>query len=110
MKNNFFDDLLNEDSSYEEELTSLDFDKIKENLHQYNNEKLCDMIVCDRYFGFEKKISSICMEELAQRRLNGDNFPFEDYIENSFNDLPKLDLNIPDLRAVLNQAIAGRKI
>lgn len=106
MTEDFLNDFLNEDSS---ETINLNFDKIKENLAQYDNEKLCDMIVCDRYFGFEKKISSICMEELSKRRLAGDTFIFEDYIEKSFNELPTIDLSMPDLQTVLNQAI-GRKI
>jgi hypothetical protein len=49
------------------------------------------------------------MEELANRRVAGDTFDFETYIEKSFNELPKLDFAIPDLGDVLRQVI-GRKI
>jgi|SRR5271166_3415818 len=87
----------------------LDLEKIKATLPQYSSEKLCEMIVCDRYFGFGEKISPICMEELARRRIAGDTFEFESYIDQTYKELPVLDLNIPDIRSILNQAI-GRKI
>lgn len=66
------------------------------------------MIVCDRYFGFEQKISDVCMEELAKRRMAGDTFNFESYIDQAYNELPVLDFSMPDIRTVLQQAI-GRK-
>lgn len=83
-------------------------EKVKENLPTYTNEKLCEMIVCDRYFGFDKKISNICMEELSNRRLAGDTFEFEKYIDQVYNELPVLNFAMPDIRTVLQQAI-GRK-
>ena len=86
---------------------SLDMDKIKENIPSCSNEKLCEMIVCDRYFGFGQKIRVICMEELAKRRLAGDNFDFESYIDNAYKQLPILDFNM-DIRKVLKQAMTGK--
>lgn len=91
------------------EEVKLDIDKIKENVPQYSNEKLCEMIVCDRYFGFEHKISAICMEELAKRRANGDTFNFESYIDSFYNELPVLNFSTPDIRIVLQQAINAGK-
>jgi len=97
-----------DDADFEE--VKLDIEQIKANMPQYGNHKLCEMIVCDRYFGFEKKISTICMEELARRRGEGDTFAFEDYIEQISKEMPVLDLSSsPDIRAILNQAIS-RKI
>lgn len=92
-----------------EEFTELNFDEVKNNLPTYSSEKLCEIIVCDRYFGCYKKIAIMCMEELANRRLNGDDYAFEDYIQKSFNELPKLDFTIPDLGDVLRQVI-GRRV
>src|SRR5512135_1557484 len=108
MPNNEFDEFFDDDSPIED--VKLDFDKIRENLPTYSNEKLCEMIVTDRYLGFGKKLDTMCMEELAKRRIAGDTFNFEKYIEDAQKDLPILDFSaVPDLRKILNQAI-GRKI
>jgi hypothetical protein len=48
------------------------------------------------------------MEELAKRRMAGDTFNFESYIDQAYNELPVLDFSMPDIRTVLQQAI-GRK-
>lgn len=85
----------------------LDLDQVKANLPTYSNEKLCEMIVCDRYFGFGKRIDLMCMEELAKRRMAGDTFDFESYIDKQYKELPVLDLKTPDLREVLTQAMVA---
>lgn len=97
-----------DDDSEDLEDISLNLEMIKDKLPKYASKKLCDMIVCDRYFGCYKEMSIMCMEELAARRIAGDNFDFESYIDNSYKELPKLDFSIPDLGDVLRQAI-GRK-
>lgn len=107
MTNKELDEFLDESKPIED--VKLDFDKIKENLPQYSSEKLCEMIVCDRYFGFEKKIDSLCMEELARRRIAGDNFNFEAHIDKTMKELPVLDFSVvPDIRQLLKQAIDSR--
>lgn len=108
MINKEFEDLLGDDDDSVEEEVKLDIDVVKANVPQYNSEKLCEMIVCDRYFGFEQKISIICMEELAKRRVAGDVFHFESYIEQIQKEMPVLDLVNPDLRTMLHQAISGK--
>lgn len=102
MPNNELDDLLSDEPIEE---VKLDLDKVKENVPQYSNEKLCEMIVCDRYFGFDKKISSICMAELSKRRADGSIFNFESYIDQMYNELPVLDFSTPDIRNILKQAM-----
>lgn len=87
----------------------LDLDLVRTKVPTYTSEKLCEMIVCERYFGFHPDVSIMCMEELAKRRINGDNFPFEDYIEQAYAGLPKLQFDAPDLRAVLHNVI-GHKL
>lgn len=95
------------DDGEDVELVQLDLDQVKANLPTYSNEKLCEMIVCDRYFGFGKKIDIMCMEELAKRRIAGDTFNFESYIEKQYNELPVLDLKTPDLREILTNAMTA---
>lgn len=104
------DFFLDGDPEEEIEEIKLDFDGIKSNISNYPSQKLCEMIVCDRYFGFEQKISIMCMEELARRRLAGDPFNYEAHIAEISKEMPELDLSTtPDIRTVLNQAIS-RKI
>jgi hypothetical protein len=103
MKNNILDDFAS-DGPLEE--VKLDLEKVKANVPQFSSEKLAEMIVCDRYFGMGEKISPICMGELAKRRMAGDPFNFETYIEQAHKSLPVLNFTMPDLRTVLAQAIA----
>lgn len=88
-------------------------EKIKENLPKYSMEKLCELVVCDRYFGFDNAIQIICMEELARRREAGDTFDFETYIDKSFKELPVINLNATNIREMMTSVIAsatkGRK-
>ncbi len=108
MTNKELEEFFDDDSPIED--VKLDMNKVKENLPQYSNEKLCEMIVCDRMFGFQEAISSVCMEELAKRRVAGDTFNFEKYIEQVQSEMPVLDFSVmPDIRTVLHQAI-GRKL
>lgn len=101
-------DELNDDSPIEE--VNLDIELIKSKIPTYTSTKLCEMIVCDRYFGFNKEINVICMEELAKRRLSGDSFDFESFIEESLKDLPPLDFsNVLDIKSALNQAMSLSK-
>lgn len=88
---------------------SLDINVVKDKIPTYTSQKLAEMIVCDRYFGCYRAIAVLCMEELGQRRINGDTFPFESFIEKSLSELPKLDFAMPDLTTVLRQVV-GRKI
>jgi hypothetical protein len=106
MSNKEIDDLLADNEPIEE--VKLDLEQVKANLPKFKSEKLCEMIVCDRYFGFQEKISPICMQELAKRRLDGDTFDFESYIDATYKELPVLDFTIPDIRGILHQAM-GRK-
>ena len=91
--------------------TNMKFDSnfIKEKIPTYTSEKLCEIIVCDRYFGSFNAFAVSCMEELADRRIKGDQFEFEKYIESSLKDLPKLDFSIPDIGNVMRQ-FAGKMI
>lgn len=104
MTNEYTDSDLDE---LDEEFQKFDLETIKGNISKYSSNKLCEMIVCDRYFGCYNDLSVVCMEELSKRRINGDNFDFENYINNSLNELPALNLNFkfPDIRETLSQMI-----
>jgi len=104
MTNNF-DEL----DSPEMEYKHLDIEVVRKMVPTYSSQKLCEMIVCDRYFGCYREIAVMCMEELAQRRTNGDTFPFEKTIDESYKSLPELNLNNFNIRDILQQAIRNQK-
>ena len=92
-----------------DDLETLSFDEIKENLASFKTDKICQIIVCNKYFSFNKDLTVSCMEELASRRSAGDPFNYEEFIDSSFNELPVLNFALPDLRTMLAQVI-GKKI
>jgi hypothetical protein len=87
---------------------TLDLQKVKENVPNFTSEKLCEMVACDRYLGCFHEIAIICMEELGKRRANGDNFQFEDRIEEIQKPLPVLNFNTTDIKEILQRAINNR--
>lgn len=84
-------------------------DELKDKVLTGSSEALCEIIVCDRYFGSYNKLAIACMEELGRRRANGEVFDFESYIDNSLKDFPKLDFKIPNITDALKQIISMRK-
>jgi hypothetical protein len=99
-----------EDNEPYEEI-KLNIDLIKSKIPTHSSKKLCEMIVTGRYFGFNEDIDVYCMEELAKRRINGDLFEFESYIDEAYKELPTLDFSLAgfDIRQVLNQVIGNKK-
>jgi len=91
------------------EATELNVAEIINNLPQYDLIRLCDIIICDRYLGFNPELATACMEELGKRRLAGETFNFEEYIEREYKGLPKFEVTMPDLRTALDQVINGFK-
>lgn len=92
-------DLLNEDQLEEDDdLSDQDpFDLIPNQA----STKLADVIISYRYLGLFKDLSIKSMEELSRRRLSGDTFQFEKYIEDNLVTLPKLDMKVPNLDNIL---------
>lgn len=87
------------DDDYEE----LTPDEIKEKLPTFPSVKLADIVIANRYLGLYKELSINAMEELGKRRLSGDTFEFETYIDDEFKKLPKLDFSLPDLSSLISQ-------
>jgi len=88
----------------------IDMQEVIAKLPEYSMEKLCDIVICDRYLGFNQDLAVACMEELGRRRVLGDPFDFEDYIEREYKSLPKIDSSMPDLQTILTNAVGGFKI
>ncbi len=89
---------------------TLNMDKVRDSVPNCTSEKLCEMIVCERYLSFGEKVSPICMEELVRRRVAGDDFDFESYIDQAHKKLPVINLNPNlDLQKNLKQAMEAVK-
>jgi hypothetical protein len=65
---------------------------------------LAGYIVTYRLLGLYKELSIKCMEELLNRRMNGDNFNFEEYIEDQLKNSPKPN-NLPNIQNILKGLI-----
>lgn len=105
---NLDDDLKDE---LEDELNEdiIDLDKIKFNLPSYSQERICEIITCNRYFNINSDLTVSCMEELSLRRSNGSDFDFESYIDSLRKELPTIDTVVPDIRNMLSQMIGKVK-
>ena len=102
--------MIEDDEKLEDfDIAELNVAEIIENFSQYDMIRLCDIIICDRYLGFNPELATACMEELGRRRLAGDTFDFEEYIEREYKVLPKFEFSVPNLRSALDQVMGGFK-
>ena len=91
-----------------EDFISLNEEEIIKLLPQYSSTKLADMIIVHRYFGLFKTAFGVAMDELSRRRINGDSFDYEKYVEDNLNSLPKLDFQVGDIFSLIS-SIKGKK-
>jgi hypothetical protein len=86
-------------------------ESLKQMIPTFTSKKLCAIIVSSRYFKLDASMQVLCMHELASRREKGDDFIFEEYIEQQFKSLPTLDFSLPSFMDVLAKYgnIAGGK-
>lgn len=93
------DDFTDDDEEFEEMSEAELIAKVPE----FTSVRLCDIIVANRYLGFYKALQIPCMEELAKRRIAGDQYEFEQYIEDQLKDMPKIEFDLTNLSAALEQ-------
>lgn len=79
----------------------INLQEIKDKIKDFSSEKLCQIIVCDRYLNYNKELAIAAMQELSNRRDSGDSFDFESYIEKSLSELPAINNMSFDIRTVL---------
>jgi hypothetical protein len=87
-------------------------DQIQTNISAQSSTKLAEMIVCYRYLGLYKEESIMAMEELVKRRESGDQFDFEQYVEEQLAGLPKMDAKKPgfgSLLGMLGKFVGGKR-
>lgn len=69
-------------------------EEIQQNIKQFLDEKLCEIIVSHRYLGVLREEALACMSELATRREQGSVFNFELRIEELLSSLPKINIDL----------------
>jgi hypothetical protein len=80
------------------------------NLEKNKSEDLAAQIVAYRALGINKDVALKCMEELSNRRKNGDDFNFEEYIELELKKITKIpDSNISNLGNTVNSVFNSFK-
>lgn len=67
----------------------LSIEQQKEALLQSPSKVLASYVVAYRILGYNQQISIFCMQELANRRGNGEDFDFESFIEEQCKKMPK---------------------
>lgn len=87
----------------------VDLEKIKSNLSTYSQERICEIIACNRYFNINSDLTLSCMEELSLRRINGNDFNFESHIDSLYKELPTINTVVPDIRDMLSRMIGKTK-
>ena len=69
-------------------------EEFKNNIDKFSNNKLCEIVVANRYLGIMRDEAIASMEELAKRRAAGEEFAYEQHIEQLLSSLPKINLDL----------------
>lgn len=93
----------------EGEFEDLTEDQIRTMLPNFPGAKLADIIITSRYIGLYKELAVDAMQELSNRRLAGDSFQYEQYIDDNLQALPKIDFTLPNIASLLDQVKAFAK-
>lgn len=54
------------------------------------SESLASHIVVYKTLGIDRELAQVCMKELARRRNLGENFDYEQFIEDKIKEIPKM--------------------
>lgn len=74
--------------------------ELESNIKDMSNNKLCEIIVANRYLGLMRDEAILCMQELAARRTNGDVFDYENHIDMLMKSLPKINLDMAKIMKI----------
>jgi hypothetical protein len=74
-----------------------DLTEFKMKLPAATSEKLCEVVVASRYLGIMHEEAIFAMQELSRRRDLGDEFNFENKIEEIYTSLPKFKLDMKEI-------------
>lgn len=108
-KNNLFNFEDLEDFNDDSDFSELTEDELLKNISTLPSVKLAEVIIANRYLNLYQELSLKAMEELGQRRIAGDSFQYEEYIETNMKDLPKIDFTFPQIASLLDQLKGFKK-
>lgn len=94
----------------DEEIENVSIDNIVNNIKTFDNDKLCSIIVCNRYLGTHTDLAQKCMEELSVRRSQGDHFNFEKKISEELSSLPNINLLGGDIGSHISNLLKNVKV
>lgn len=74
----------------------------KQNILSFSSEKLCQIIAASRYLNSMQEEAYLCMIELANRRSQGNDFKYEEFIDQTLKEFPKFNLDIGKMMTMNN--------
>jgi hypothetical protein len=73
------------------------------------SEALASHVVVYKTLGIDRELAQVCMKELARRRTLGEDFDYEQFIEDKIKEIPKMQgLDLTSLGA--NMAVFKKSI
>lgn len=81
-----------------------------QDLESCSNEYLSTIVASNRYLKINPKMEILCMQELAKRRSNGDNYPFEEKIEEYVKQFTPIETNVPEIFSMFSGLFGKSKI
>ncbi len=79
-------------------------EKELEDIKKASSKILAGYVVAYKLLGFNKDRNIACMKELMDRRALGDDFNFEEYIEDQLKDAPKAT-DLKKISEILNKGM-----
>ena len=101
-------DLEDNELSFEQQQNE-NFKKKCSEIKSCDSKFLAAQLVIYKALGIDREFALACMEELATRRKNGDDFEYESFIEEELAKIPDFK-NILDLKKILKAFQANKNI
>jgi hypothetical protein len=100
--------------SYDDYLKEYDLELEEDNdlidLTKKDSETLVNMIAANMFIQISDQLKIECMQELANRRINGDNFKFEDAIKEKSSQFKKITrVNLPTILTSIGKNNANKR-
>ncbi len=97
------DSEINDDDSTIEDAVEVNEEEVIKSFGTYPSERLADLVISYRYLGANKNLSLAAMQELSKRRVSGDNFVYESYIDKNLKELPVITFEIKDISGIMDK-------
>jgi hypothetical protein len=77
------EELLNEEFPEDLDDYQITEDNLKSTICNLSSADICNVLLSIKKFGMGKNLEIICMKELVNKRANGDNFSYEEFLNNN---------------------------